>query len=480
MWWMPESPDDKKPGVLSYDPDAGMRLDLVGGWDPYMAVPGTNGGLTISGQSREWPVLFGVGDGKLITLLDNFAGPSTITLGRGNPFGVPDKQRVITNSVLVGCHLSDPDALEFVAGTATVEHLTEWSMRSGIRADIQWGSIETTLGKIEIDKLEAVAADVGSMTAKLHILQWRPFTEHRRAYRLTRVKEHASVEFSSEDPRSFREWMTTLAGVRDLMTFSTLAARAYITTRVYLPATPENYAPDNPQRDMRNEVQVYQQNLTNPEPESEVDLRDFVLTLDDLPFEVLMPRWMNLRERFRGALGMILALKYVSDGFLETQVVTAVAAAESFHRALELATPMTKARHRALVRVLRCALPEEDRQWFSERTPFNGPTLRERLLDMVARLGAPGAALVPHPGPWANAAKNARNTLAHTGPSDQHTNDILNAVVQVTSAVVVLNLLHELGFADELLLRAIERHRVLSHAANLAHEFFAPPPSESA
>lgn len=481
QWWLPEAPADKQPGVLSYDPKSGIRLDLIGGWDARATVSGTNGGLVIGGQRRDMPVILGVGDGKLITLIDNSGGPSILRFGghRAGPFGVPEKQRVIANAILVGCHLHDPDEAAFLAGIVTAEKLTEWTRRSGIHAESFWGPGSTSLGKIEIDRLEAIAVSLGPVTAKLHALQWSPYVEHRRYQKIARFKEHASVEFSADEPRPFRDWMTMLAGVRDLLSLSTLTACAHITTRVFLPPTPERYPEDHPQRYLRHPVDVYQQHLTTAEPDAEVDLRDFLLTLDDIPFEVLMPRWMEVREKFRGALGLVLGLRYLPGGYLETQVISTVAAAESFHRSLDAGPPLTRSRHRSLLRLLRSVTPEDLKTFVSDRLPRNEPTLQERLLRLVERVGEPGAKLVPAPERWATAAKNARNTLAHTGASDQHGNDVLHAVVHVTSAVVVINLLHELGLPDSLLTQAIERHGVLSYAADLAREHFAAETPET-
>ena len=101
----------------------------------------------------------------------------------------------------------------------------------------------------------------------------------------------------------------------------------------------------------------------------------------------------------------------------------------------------------------------------SDRLASNEPTLKQRLLDLVARLGTVGQALVADPEEWAKATKNARNTIAHVGSSDHHDTEVLYAVVEVTAAVVILNLLYELGVP---LLRAIDDHSTLSHAKELA------------
>lgn len=31
-WWLPSAPDDRVAGVLSFDPEDGLTLRLIGGW----------------------------------------------------------------------------------------------------------------------------------------------------------------------------------------------------------------------------------------------------------------------------------------------------------------------------------------------------------------------------------------------------------------------------------------------------------------
>jgi len=255
----------------------------------------------------------------------------------------------------------------------------------------------------------------------------------------------------------------------DLVSLSALRACGLITMQVYLPPTPDLFPENHPQRNQQHEIDVYQRRLVKAQPdEKSQSQRDLVLTLDDLAFEELLPKWLEVRDTFAAARGMILGLRYVTSGYLETRVVTAVAAAESMHRALDLGPAIPAEEFSSLRRQLLEAVPAERKAWLSDRLMSNEPNLKQRLLDLVARLGAVGQALVADPEEWAKAAKNARNTLAHVGSSDHHDTEVLYAVVEVTAAVVILNLLHELGVPENRLLRAIDEHSTLSHAKELA------------
>lgn len=68
-WWLPDDPEKKVPGVLSYSPEKGLRLSLIGGWDYHVTRPGKNGSTIVTDSLQRWPMVLGTGDGKAITLL---------------------------------------------------------------------------------------------------------------------------------------------------------------------------------------------------------------------------------------------------------------------------------------------------------------------------------------------------------------------------------------------------------------------------
>jgi len=472
-WWRPDTPDAKVPGILRFDPRKGVSLRLIGGWDYRVTRKNDNGSTSVMAESQSWPMIHGQVENDVVTLLG-------VTLRSAGSFGLhnfsepPTRMQLKAQTALVGALLTEPDEPAFIASATTVENLTQWSQYSGITmnffAPVEVGS---AIGSIEIGRLEGLTAELGTVTAKLHQLAWHPYAEQRRSGTLARIKEHASVEFVSEEPRPLDEWIGYLSAVGDLISLSTLSACALITMRVFLPPTPERYREGHPMRNQRHEVAVYTTRVVRPRPEKDAhDAWQMILTLDDLSFDQLLPRWMDIHERFASARGMILGLRYVTGGYLETQVVTAVAAAESFHRSLDAPAPIPEDEFKALRKLLLDAAPAKFKDWLAARIVRNEVTLKQRLVDLATRPGEFMAELVPDPDKWAKAAGDARNTLAHVGSSDQELED-LYVVVRVTEAVVIMNLLHELGVPAERLQKAIRDHRQLAHAADLGRKHYA-------
>ncbi|GAB3422264.1 HEPN domain-containing protein [Flindersiella endophytica] len=109
----------------------------------------------------------------------------------------------------------------------------------------------------------------------------------------------------------------------------------------------------------------------------------------------------------------------------------------------------------------------------------NDPTLRERLRALAALPDAEAMEkLVPDVEQWAKAATHARNGLAHTGQTPRQSVDVLFAVVKVTTAVVVMNLLQALGLPGERQRELVNDHPEFRQTAKRARDNLTSAPGD--
>lgn len=161
-------------------------------------------------------------------------------------------------------------------------------------------------------------------------------------------------------------------------------------------------------------------------------------------------------------------MKYVKGGYLQTELITAVAAAESLHASLMLDPPIPDAEFAARRERLMECTPKNQREWLSQKLGQNEHTLRRRLLDL-ASIAYPEiiAEILPNPEAWAKAAKDERNAVAHGGKDMTRDVSLLAAIVSTTTAVVLLNLLHQLENPSERIKIALDQNRTLKSAKYL-------------
>ena len=110
----------------------------------------------------------------------------------------------------------------------------------------------------------------------------------------------------------------------------------------------------------------------------------------------------------------------------------------------------------------------------------NDPTLRDRLCALAARPDQEAIELLmPDVDRWARRTTQARNDLAHKGRTPKHAIDELVAIVEVTTAVVILNILHELGVPGERQREIIQEHPQLRSTARRARKWLVNPAATS-
>jgi hypothetical protein len=245
-WWLPDDPEKKVPGVLSYSPEKGLRLSLIGGWDYHVTRPGKNGSTIVTDSLQRWPMVLGTGDGKAITLL-SISVVTARSFGFGSLFGSPEKLELRAGTALVGVYREAPNEVAFTAASADVEDLTVWSRRTGIKETQHWGSgPDMVSGEIQLTRLSPLAVEVGPLTVKLSHYSWQPYSEQSRAQTLTRVRESQVIRFEHAEPQPLDYWTDLLDSVADLMSLSTLRACGIISMRVYFPSTPEDWPEGHP------------------------------------------------------------------------------------------------------------------------------------------------------------------------------------------------------------------------------------------
>lgn len=470
-WWRPDRPEAVSAGVLTFDPARGIELRLIGGWSR-LATTEINAGVTaIHNEVERWPVVHGRCGTAELTLIEPWVSKS-----RGSWGEDPEEMTLAALTLLDGCHLDAPDSAVFVGARVSVENLTGWDQRG--QAELNLGRPkQPSKGDGERDVLRTVTAVIGDVEAKLHSSSGHISTQTRRDGRSVTRRTEASVSFSSDTPRRIEDWFSMIDGVSDLVSLSTMSACADLSLDLVLPAAPARFQERHPLADQPRIVHVYQEHVVQPDADgSAANWNDFVLSEADLPWGQLFPAWMEVRERFSAARSMILGLRYITRGYLDPRVVTAVGAAEAFHRALESPPPIPPEEFATLRELLLTAVPADRRGWVNDRVQYNEPSLKQRLVELATRPGPFMTNLVPDPFLWARIAVRSRNDLAHRGHAGKDY-DQLYAVVEVTAAVVVLNLLREVGVPVNRLEMALSQHSEFKRAAELARRHFTKPSS---
>jgi hypothetical protein len=467
-FWLPEHPDDIQRGILTYTPDKGLRLVLIGGFTDNVWLPTENPHTRVlSSGTRRWPLIHGAVGNQRATLIDCVAvSSSSYFMGREVA-----EQEIRAQVCLLGVLLTDPGAQVFSEVSVEIENLTGWDSRP----DMVWKIEQPEAGRrptrweISVEPAEPRTVTIGDLTVELHRWYRLPSYDSRRGRLEAATFAVSHFTLSSTEPKSVDVWMETAGVLQDLITLAMDTPCAVLKAEV----KPTDELKNDPNSAVRNQVVVYARHVVNGDPDAsgaEGWDAPFILGVEGVAYEDVVTRWFKTHDRFRVACDMILGLIYRSEGYIQTQLITAVAAAEAFHQALRMKPPMPNSEFNKLKKALLAVVPDSRKRWLSEKLGRNAHTLKNRLTDLAARPDSRVMAeLLPNPEGWASAAKDARNVVAHGGKGN---NDIvlMHAITEVTLAVVIVNLFHELRIPSERLMQSLTSTGRLTRAARLARE----------
>lgn len=466
-FWLAHNPQDEQRGVLTYDPKDGVCLALVGGFDEHALTHTATSAVALPRRARRFPVIHGRVGASSVTLLDC----QVMSSKRFWSEDAPHEQVVNARQLLTGVLLEDPAAEVFSEFTIELENLTNLDhqrdvmVHTNLKPDLPLG----VRWKVTVDPVDPIEVTVDDLTFELGRSYIRPDGDMRRGGLGSSLFVTSYLTIKAQAPKSITQWADTEKQMQDLLTLAMDRPCAVLSATL----TPSEDLLSDENASAQRNVTLFTLHTTDADPDAPaVEDREafFTLAVDGLDFQTLMPRWMSVNNRYRTACDLILGLRYVRRGYLQTQLITAVAAAEAMHAAMKFAPPMSNAEFKKLKKLLLDTIPDERRQWLREKIGSNKPSLVQQLIELAAVPDQDVVhRVVRNVEAWAEATKKERNPVAHGGNMSADA-DLLIAITKVTEAVVLLNLLHLLEIPTERLVFATVDNPTFSLAARAARK----------
>jgi hypothetical protein len=427
---------------------------------------------------RMWDVIHGAAQQREITLLACVPNSSKRTFGAR--VKSPDKQTVRATTALIGAHVSGEDDAAFSAAEVSVEDLGLWAASSVFEGFL--GALNGKpdgSGSISVKPPETQSIVVDGTEFRLSHRHTLPFFDQRRGETVGRMRDTAFVRIVPTAPFSLSDALGAAGLVQDLIALATHRAAGVIWLRLELAGADSVPRGDRPSL-RRNADVLYSPSALGKHDAKAVDHHRVFFTCASFPFEEVVPRWHEARGRLQAATNMILGLRYAPARYVENNLLTAVGAAEVLHRGLGIdERPMPADEFKPMREAMLAHVPEDHRERFKGAIR-NDPTLRDRLYALAARPDDEAVGLLmPDVDRWARRTTRARNDLAHEGRTSDHSIEELIAVVEVTTAVVILNVLHELGLPAERQREIVQEHPQLRATARSAREWLVVPGTDS-
>lgn len=479
LWWLPSDPGYKVPGVLRYEPEGGLALSLIGTFEDRILSAHSPSMVTVHERSRMWDVIQGAAEQREISLFGCIPTRTNRTFGAR--VDTPDKQTVVANIALIGAHVGNVDDAVFSAIEVSVENLGHWAASTVFEGLLPApGGRPDGSGTISVKPVEAQSVEVDGTKFVLMHRHTLPFFDHRRGGTVGRMSDTAYMRIVPDEQISLSDAMSSAGSIKDLIALATHRAAGVIWLRLKLAQEDDMETTSGRPRQERDVEAIYPAIVVGKHDAKEVDHHRVFFTCDSLPFDAAIPRWCEVRERLQSAMNMVLGLRYAPAQYVESNLLTAVGAAEVLHRGLDTdEPPIPPAEFKPMRDAILAQVPEQHRERFRSSLR-NDPTLRDRLHALAARPDQEAmSSLVPDVDRWARRTTRARNDLAHEGQTPDHSAEELTAVVDVTTAVVILNLLNELGLPAERQRELVHDHPELRFTAQRARHWLTTPTTDS-
>jgi ApeA N-terminal domain 1 len=461
-WWLAGQEDNKIPGILTYD-GTEVSLRLLGAFTYDVE---QSPGVSMVETTQKAPLILGAADGEAVTLVDCRQRSLSARWGMTED----RRQTFDARLMLVGIWLDQPREEYFDKILVGVDHLLAWSRQSGLelRADFD-ESIGHWSRSVKWDGTdEPLTAHVGDAMIELRLrCATKGVTRADRTENA--LVEHAALVVTLPELRSadaqIEQWTKAFQDLLTLAMDTPCGLQDITLVRTNPPVDPSETETRESERVRPVEVDVYFAPLYRAKPDAEaVHSHDALFTLNDVSFAELIPAWFDLNERLGPVIGMLLGERYLGRSFVENRLITAVAAAEGLHRRLLTdKTYLPDDQFEALTSDLIKAVPAEHVRWLTDRL-WNEPSLKQRLMQLVECLGDDVVEpFMPKPNRWARRAKDARNLLVHRFDEDDSreplTNSAMYVLAAMTSSVITLVLLQEIGLSRAQLSQLAEEQR---------------------
>jgi hypothetical protein len=442
-WWTPGNIDDPRPGQLRYDPASGLRLMLLGTFEPpppaqFPAPP-------------RYPILLGRTTDSRLSSFVTLIGCGYVG-GRGIVFSIGQEELTVQRAYF-GAHLETDDELRFERADVYLDYLEHWVTESELVMNVELEHDVPVSHEVRYDEKELPRADVGGRTIELRLLRRLPFD-------LTRSVTVSEVPFL-EVRFDAAEHIETI--MRDtvfpLQNLSSLASDHV--TRVT--------ALDLRRGTSSDAIHVQLLYAQLPGPTGAVPARMYaqqmLVTTRDISLDRLLTAWVPFATTHRDLCDLYFSVVYSRTLLLDARFSMLAQVAEAYHRDRIGGTERPDLEFQKLRSEIVAAAPEGRRSWLNRKLGFaNELSLQDRLHALVKEDRGALEAIIGNVATFVSAVVNTRNYMAHRTAKLQAKAASGSDLYQLNER---LRLLVKACFLRELDATADERRKLLARHVSL-------------
>lgn len=418
LWFLPENPDKKVAGVLTFNLKNDPELVLFGTFYENRRDP-IHEPLLILGQTTT---------AKYISLYKSSEGLRSMHNGVMSSV-------YSALYVFFDCHFFNEEAVKFTKVRATFKNINDWVKKYGFDVNHNFEANEIDVHYKRPDDIHIKINE--TLTCAISFNHWFPWSG---SVHELKISQQAYFQIDSVVPLSLFETLD------NLMLFQN-----FLTLAIFEPSYPMSIGLTIPT--LEKEVQsslVYKPGFDyNPKSSRGV----FLFQYDDIAFnfQTIVQNWFSFKSTLAPVIDLVLNSFYNRNLNVETRFLHMAQALETFHRRYKNKEPFDKKEYKAWVRALVETVDDKYREMLKGKLDFaNEQPLHARIEECISNLPIETIqTIVGDKKKFIGDVKNSRNYYTHFSQSLEKKALKGNMLYQVTDKlriVLIATILSEAGF----------------------------------
>lgn len=400
-WWLPEDPNNHQSGNLSFDPNEGAILELIGSFKKVEDMFKSFNPIIILGVSSE---------GKLVTLYKCHEIKSN--------FKTPGYQSIIfkINIILENCHFKQEKDIVFNSLSVNYSYLDEWVSKSGFKISFTIDKKNNSLNEYNVSYKypEQVNYEVNNLSIGFDF----SFRSDVQIRNRVNIGQETFIKVNSDKDLHFDNYIGDIFyNLQNFLSFS-----------VGEPVYPNIIKGKNKnfrlkvKKDLFNytDIFIYYPILNRPKRVKKYDLSKALFTFNDISkkFQMYINYWFKKSKDFRPVYDLYFAVLYNPTLHLNYKFLSLIQAIESYHRRLYRGKHMDVANYDKVKNKLINSIPKEIdgefRTSLEQKIQYlNEYSLQDRLIELMKKYNNTVRIYIKDINEFIDSIVDTRNFLTH-------------------------------------------------------------------
>lgn len=451
IWWLPDQPDQRISGILSFRNENKILLELLGSLYEKKALGGND--------IFQPEVILGVSDsGHICTLFKNYETSSNLS------FPGVNKSIIMSKFLFIGKHFQAERELQFPSFQVNFTNLENWLVKKPFTTKVpdDKNNLEWKLTHKWPKEFEANLEEINSVIQSTH-----NFATDGDGVRNVIWKSRAYLKIIPETAQSFEWYWNIIYDLCNLLTLL-IGETTYI---VKLEAFGDDIE-ISPGKTMKEKIELY---FTQNKPNLKEDIHPFQMIIP-LPIienkiDQIMSEWFSKAQTLRSTYDLFFGTFYNPDMYLHLHFLSLMQTIESFHRVTMIGKYLSdkdwQPYRNQLTNNLSAELDRSHRESLKSRIRYgNEYSLRKRISELLQSLDENTlSTLAPSDKYFTSDIIDTRNYLTHYDDElkDKALKDAdLYWANQRLRILITILLLKEIGIEEDLIIESIRNNYKIS------------------